>query len=395
MAVAVASVVAVGAALALASGGGGHGAAPPPPGGGPTTTTTSVPAAGSTTTTGPATTTTTTIVGPAGGPVPAGFAPVSVTFVSPTEGWALGTAPCSNPVCTSVVRTTDGGTTWVGIPAPVAPLTSGTAAGGDGVGRIVFADPADGWAYGPGLWSTHDGGATWHRLARPAGESAITSLVASGDAAYAVGSTANGSGAPQLSRAPVTTDSFSVVGSAPAGSEARLAASGGHVWAIAASWFAVAQASGGGFVNRPDPCPAGTSISAVGAFASSVVVACASDAGLGSVSKTVLVSGDGGSTFVTLPAAPRGGDLEAVATNGSTVVVAASSGASELYARPGAGAGWTTPYSDPSGGAPFSDLGFTTASQAVVVEGLAGPGPAPFLLMSHDAGASWARVRIR
>ena len=34
----------------------------------------------------------------------------------------------------------------------------------DSVGEIYFAGARDGWAFGPGLWSTHDGGATWHRV---------------------------------------------------------------------------------------------------------------------------------------------------------------------------------------------------------------------------------------
>src|SRR5439155_13711178 len=60
--------------------------------------------------------------GPPGGPVPPGFLAASVTFVSPSNGWVLGSAPCASPPCTSIVRTTDGGHTWKGIPAPRAPL---------------------------------------------------------------------------------------------------------------------------------------------------------------------------------------------------------------------------------------------------------------------------------
>jgi hypothetical protein len=61
-------------------------------------------------------------VGPAGGPVPAGFHAVDLTFVDVNDGWALGTAPCASAPCTSILRTTDGGLSWAGIPAPRAPL---------------------------------------------------------------------------------------------------------------------------------------------------------------------------------------------------------------------------------------------------------------------------------
>ena len=58
----------------------------------------------------------------ASGPVPRGFEPVSMTFVSGSDGWVLGTAPCTHKPRTSIVRTTDGGRSWAGIPAPRFPL---------------------------------------------------------------------------------------------------------------------------------------------------------------------------------------------------------------------------------------------------------------------------------
>src|SRR6204780_4708777 len=59
---------------------------------------------------------------PAGGPVPAGFAATSVTFVSEDEAFVLGTAPCAQAPCTSIVRTLDRGASWVGLPAPIVPV---------------------------------------------------------------------------------------------------------------------------------------------------------------------------------------------------------------------------------------------------------------------------------
>jgi photosystem II stability/assembly factor-like uncharacterized protein len=104
---------------------------------------------------------------PAGGPVPQQLSLVNLTWVSSGLGWALGTTPCTNPSCTSIVRTSDGGRSWVGIPAPHARLGTPGLPGCTGsepcVSQLRFADPLDGYAFGPSLYSTDNGGATWVR----------------------------------------------------------------------------------------------------------------------------------------------------------------------------------------------------------------------------------------
>ena len=105
-----------------------------------------------------------------GGPVPAGFAATSVTFVSVAEAFVLGTAPCAHAPCTSIVRTLDRGASWAGMPAPVVPLgdpydfTGRAAAWG-----IRFASPGQGFVFGNGLWVTTDGGEHWTAAASPPG----------------------------------------------------------------------------------------------------------------------------------------------------------------------------------------------------------------------------------
>jgi photosystem II stability/assembly factor-like uncharacterized protein len=86
--------------------------------------------------------------------VPAGFVPQSFTAVSELEWWLLGSAPCLSAPCISIVRTTDGGRSFVGIPAPRT----------ETVTQLRFADPDFGYAFDTELWVTHDGGASWHQL---------------------------------------------------------------------------------------------------------------------------------------------------------------------------------------------------------------------------------------
>src|SRR5206468_5193778 len=100
--------------------------------------------------------------GPA--PVPGNFRPTSVTFVGTRTGWVIGQAltpgHCATQFCTSVARTDDAGTTWAGVPAPMA----GPPDGASGLGQIRFLDLTDGWAYGPQLFATHTGGKTWAQV---------------------------------------------------------------------------------------------------------------------------------------------------------------------------------------------------------------------------------------
>ena len=98
------------------------------------------------------------------GPVPAGFTVHDLTFVSDDQGWALGTAPCSSKPCTSLVRTSDGGRSWVGIRPPVVGLVGVDDCSTACVSNVRFATPLVGYLFGPQVfYLTTDGGATWQR----------------------------------------------------------------------------------------------------------------------------------------------------------------------------------------------------------------------------------------
>ena len=125
-------------------------------------------------------------------PVPPNFQPTSVTFVSLHTGWVIGQAGtpghCATQYCTSVARTDNAGKTWQGVPAPLA----GPADGATGVGRIRFLNLDDGWAFGPELFATHDGGQTWTQVSTDGLR--VTDLETVGDRAFAVFASCTGSG---------------------------------------------------------------------------------------------------------------------------------------------------------------------------------------------------------
>jgi photosystem II stability/assembly factor-like uncharacterized protein len=102
-------------------------------------------------------------------------APVAMTFVDTAHGFVLSQG-CTKSVCEAWVdATADGGERWQAQPAfvayqaadnvktalPESQVPNPDRLGADG---LVFMSAEDGWAYGPGLFVTHDGGREFRRL---------------------------------------------------------------------------------------------------------------------------------------------------------------------------------------------------------------------------------------
>lgn len=320
-------------------------------------------------------------------PVPAGFRPASVTFVSTQTGFVLGTASCASGTCTTLVTTTDGGLHW----SLVATLPQRITGDEPPVNKVRFANPRDGWLFGAELWATHDGGHSWKRI--DASDPA-TEVEASGGMAYALIG-------PRVLRAPVGSDTWSPVSSLSVDTgSGSISLHGKAVWIVTGgtSSHLIQSADGTTWHDLGNPCAStGTNWNLAGAApvaTSSIYLLCIGDAGAGSQSKKVLYSSDAGAHVTATTAdPPRGGDAAGIAAATTSVVaVAARSGASEVYRSSNAGASWQVPLQHGDGGIGYFDLGFTTATQGVAVYGQPGSGAPSQLLMTHDAGATWAGV---
>jgi photosystem II stability/assembly factor-like uncharacterized protein len=339
--------------------------------------------------------------GPAGGPVPPGFRAESVTFISINSVWALGYAPCLTPEdwseCPAVVRSRDGGRTWVGVPAP----------GNAGyVGDIRFANPHDGWivvhaplvAKDPGgasgvLYATHDGGTNWHRVASvpaaarveaAAGRVWVTTGTATGTA-HAVYSAATGD------------DSFDKVADAPG---TGLVVQGHYAYAYGGA--DLLSMKDGQVSRRRLPCATGDRSAAVLAASSeqSLAVVCAGAAAAGSAPSTppqpasaqptptqperVFTSRDGGATW-TAATGTLDPDGYVAALAATTSAVFLTGPKMPVRVTRDSGASWSTALNAPTPDG-FGYVGFTDDNHGVALVS----GASPAIYLSSDAGRTWA-----
>jgi len=383
------------------------------------------------------------------GPAPEDFQPVSVSFVSADQGFVLGTKICETPPCTSLRATDDGGTTWQPRPAPPAPLalspadassssaddestsdtsaadqattnpsTTGTSAIAgeplgtgtpvDAISELRFGDHLDGWAFGPGLWSTHDGGEHW---AAQDLSGTVTDLASADGVTYAVVTNCPSGSCEQgatLYRTDATTDDWQVVDGA------SLPAEGGQIELHARSaWFVgpstvdgggatfLASTDGATWIQHDDPCLADDALLAGVAPVDStrLFLLCVNDPGAGSQGKSVRLSDDGGATSTAQGSPDRGGIAsEIAAADADSLAVAAQSGASFIYRSGDGGRSWATVEDRADGGAGFHDLDLTTPTEGVVIYGeadiTATPPSTSRLLMTHDGGTTWTPITL-
>ncbi len=342
--------------------------------------------------------------GPGGGPVPKGFSPASVTFVSTRTGWVLGSAPCATPPCASVVRTNDGGKTWVGLPAPLTALA--VPPGSPGVSFIRFANLQDGWAFGTELWGTHDGGAHWKKVALPGAVagSPILDLEAGAGLVHAVVAGGNAQLLIETSRA--ATDNWTAsatklpIGAGPVPT-VQIVLQGHIGWLVENDRTVIAGARfDGGWAPWQPPClTVGGSVALAASTPTDLAAVCDEGvwSGPGPASVRAYLSTDGGATFHPTPTAPGSiyhGLANATAQSRDTIIFASytQSGAVLVGSFDG-GTTWAPVSETPEAGQ-WLELGFTSPNQGVAIDYHAGSSKG-VLIQTNDGGHTWAAVAFR
>jgi hypothetical protein len=118
------------------------------------------------------------------------FQALDASFVSDDRGFVLGRAKCSGTPCVVLLGTSDGARHWTPLSKlPVAPYDDSGSCRVDSrcAGHVRFATPLVGYAFGPAMFMTTDGGRTWTR--EPGW---TTSLEATSDSVLRISPTSDG-----------------------------------------------------------------------------------------------------------------------------------------------------------------------------------------------------------
>ena len=343
----------------------------------------------------------------AGGPVPDAFEPLSVTFVSASDGWVLGRGACGDVACPLVARTADGGHTWTSIGAPPTDVIASLGMDedpGSGVAGLRFANTNDGWAFGPGLWATHDGGSSWAsvKIAGIAAPGKVVALETSHGMVHAVlydGSqfriASSQIGADRWTLAPIRIE----LGAGPVPA-VQLVLSGDAGWVLVNNRVVIAGArlQAGGWADWQPPCATVNGSAVLDASSATELVAVCDvgawgDPGGQPMGEHAYISHDGGHTFArtgTVPPVVQATEISAAGPH-AFVIAGGDARGTVVVGSFDTGHTWKTllqPVLEQ-----VSELGFTTASQGVLI--LTDDQATARLFMTRDGGRTWNPVRFQ
>jgi photosystem II stability/assembly factor-like uncharacterized protein len=328
---------------------------------------------------------------------------VTPTAVTGAAGyfWLLGTYPCSTGTCPVLMRSTNGGQSWVRVGSPPS-----------SVDAIDFANREDGYAYFRGSYDeratfywTGNGGRTWRLVPLRFPESRSPSIVIASGRAYLLvpeNCLANGECRSQaLASSAVTSDVWTTkplrlpVGEAiqPVG----LAVFGSKVWTIAigaagGAVLSVSSDGGRSFASLPSTGMLGLACNATATSALTLWGFCAT----GSLGYAVR-STDGGRDFATLSGWNRG---HRPAANGGSILPLSND---EAIFQPGGPSMWLTR----DNGRHFSAVHFSSLWQSPnygfsiafasttnwLVLGIQDPSGPNLMWRTTNSGRSWQPVK--
>ena len=305
------------------------------------------------------------------------------TFV--TLGELGDTGSCSSAGCLRLAESHNGGITFNALPVP----DGATGEGPDGatassVTQVRFGSAKDGWLYGGGLWSTHDGGESWVHLSLPG---QVTRLESAGGSAWALvadssrGSSSDINDMQHLYRAPVGSDTWTKVDRVAVSGPSGLVVESARVVVMGANESRLWVGDESGLTEHPSPCPGALAVML--SATSSVWASCATG------TLTHLVTSPDGLTWT--PVLPSGAVTEFPnsaalgARNDDEAFV--GQGVDPTLVRVDTSGSATTVTAPPTAGKSLSYIGFTTGTVGYAIDGAS-------LWRTDDGGDSWRKLAL-
>jgi photosystem II stability/assembly factor-like uncharacterized protein len=348
-----------------------------------------------------------------------GFRVLSMSFVSDSNGFALGTVSCGTGRCDALLTSTDGGASWSQLapPTTAAPAQEQQAgpavscpSGRPCVAQVRFATQKIGYAYDPSLLVTTDGGVSWQLQSAPAVsslEAADGSVARVATPAESAADTGCSGAASQVSAAPAGGTAWQAL-PAPAvaqicppvlyrqGQRLVLVGYGNPAGGVLAT-AQIARSGDGGktWATGPDSCGGTDGYASAVALAPPdvLVLLCQHQMPLstgGYAPAWVRVSVDGGASFgpdeqvPSLLAAPSGTIMHyqlAAASSGRLLVTETGSAGSRALLTENGGQNWASSLSMPAGSVVL--VGYQDPLTARIAEGNQ-------VWTTHDGGSTWA-----
>ena len=339
---------------------------------------------------------------------PAKFRAASLNWLSARRGWLLGSAPCGKHSCTDVLATGNGGTSWRLAGSVRTPIATQSTPADAGVREVDFATTSAGWAYGPALFRTANGGRTWVAQPVPGHGHQVLALGHSAVASYAVVSpckefaACTGGHLTLWRTASLAGRTWTrIPASLAINSAAGISASGRTVYVVGPGLpgHLLVSTDGRHFAARRTPCDAAKDFGLAQVSATSashVALLCVGNPGRSEATKTVYRSVNNARTFTSAGTTPVFGIATDLAASPSgDLLVGAWSEGTFMYAKDAGQAKWSMPVGlDTAGG--WDDLAFVSGQVAWAVYGpvstlASDPGQ---LFVTRDGGQHWRRITV-